>query len=111
MAGYCPFKKPGTVSEYTDAMIDQLQNCEDDPIFFMENFCYIQTSGGAQLFRPFDYQKEMINAFQNHKNNVLLTARQMGKCVSGDTVIKIRNKNSGEIMKLTIKEFHEMQKK
>lgn len=79
MAGYCPFKKPGTQVAYTQAMIDELQQCEDDPIYFMEHFCYIQTSGGAKLFTPYDYQKEMINNFQGHKNNVLLTARQMGK--------------------------------
>lgn len=79
MAGYAPFKKPGTVSEYTQAMIDDLQRCETDPIFFMEHFCYIQTEGGATLFPPFDYQKEMIESFLNNKNSILLTARQMGK--------------------------------
>ena len=40
--------------------------CEDDPIFFMEHFCYIQTEGGATLFPPFDYQKEMIESFQKY---------------------------------------------
>lgn len=79
MAGYAPFKKPGTMCEYTDEMIDQLQSCEDDPIYFMEHFCYIQTEGGAQLFPPFDYQKEMIDSFESNKNTILLTARQMGK--------------------------------
>lgn len=79
MAGYSPFKKPGTQCAYTDEMIDQLQRCEDDPIFFMEHFCYIQTEGGATLFPPFDYQKEMIQSFQDNTNNILLTARQMGK--------------------------------
>lgn len=87
MAGYSPFKKPGTVSEYTDEMIKQLQNCEDDPIYFLENFCYIQTEGGAQLFPPFEYQKEMIESFQVNKNNILLTARQMGKALDNNTPI------------------------
>lgn len=89
MAGYSPFKKPGTVSEYTDEMIEQLQNCEDDPIYFLENFCYIQTEGGAQLFPPFEYQKEMIESFQTNKNNILLTARQMGKALSLDTPVLV----------------------
>ncbi len=79
MAGYSPFKKPGTVTEYTQEMIDDLQRCEDDPIFFLQNFCYIQTEGGAAKFRPYPYQEEMIENFLGHKNNVLLTARQMGK--------------------------------
>lgn len=35
---------------------------------------------------------------------------QLGKCVTGDTKIKIRNKQSGEIVELTIEQFHNLQK-
>ena len=79
MAGYMPIKKPGTDIAYTDEMLDELDRCQVDPIYFMENFCYIQTEGGAKLFPPFDYQKEMVEAFNSNRNCVLLTARQMGK--------------------------------
>lgn len=79
MAGYMPIKKPGTEVEYTDEMLADLERCAEDPIYFMEKFCYIQTEGGAKLFPPFEYQKEMVDTFKNQRNCVLLTARQMGK--------------------------------
>ena len=59
--------------------MDDLARCQVDPLFFIENFVYIQTGGGEKLFKPFEYQKEMIRNFIENKNNIMLTARQMGK--------------------------------
>jgi hypothetical protein len=32
----------------------------------------------------------------------------VGKCVRGNTIIKIRNKKTGQILEMSIKEFHEL---
>ncbi|AUS02583.1 terminase-like family protein [Vibrio phage 2.275.O._10N.286.54.E11] len=72
-------KKPGTVIQYNKKMMQELIQCQQDPIYFFKNFCYIQSEGGKMLFTPYPYQEEMVDAFTDHKNTVLLTARQMGK--------------------------------
>lgn len=87
MAGYTPIKKPGTDVAYTPEQLAQLKRCRHDPIYFMRNFCYIQTEGGAKLFQPFEYQLEMVDSFQKNRNCVLLTARQMGKALDNRTPI------------------------
>ena len=71
-------KKPGMIIEYSDEMLNELDQCIADPIYFMENFVKIQTEGASELFKPFDYQKEMVQNFNDYKNNIMLTARQMG---------------------------------
>lgn len=76
---FSPIKRPGMVIAYTQQMLDEFDNSAADPVYFMENFVYIQTKGGADKFVPYDYQKEMIHNFQNYQNNIMLTARQMGK--------------------------------
>jgi hypothetical protein len=76
---YIPYKKPGTVIEYTDAMLDELERAEIDPLYFMQNFVKIQTEGGAKLFDPYKYQCDMIKSFDEHKNTILLCGRQLGK--------------------------------
>lgn len=111
MSNFCPFKKPGTTVYYNQDMLLDLENCEDDPIFFMENFCNIQTKGGSALFKPFEYQKEMIKSFVENRNSVLLTARQAGKCVLGSTTVKVRNKKTGEVLTCSIEEFKKLIKK
>jgi hypothetical protein len=76
---YTVIKKPKTKVEYTQQMADELERCTTDPLYFIENFVYIQTGGGEALFKPFPYQREMIQNFIDHRNNIMLTARQMGK--------------------------------
>lgn len=76
---YTVIKKPKTKVEYTQKMADELERCTVDPLYFIENFVYIQTGGGEALFKPFQYQREMIQNFIDHRNNIMLTARQMGK--------------------------------
>jgi Terminase-like family. len=76
---YSKLKKVGKVIEYTEEMLDELDRCSVDPIYFMENYVYITGKNGPVLFKPYEYQKQMVENFQEHKNNVMLTARQMGK--------------------------------
>lgn len=76
---YSVTKKPKTQVVYTQKMLDDLERCTVDPLYFIENFVYIQTKGGEALFKPFPYQREMIRNFIENKNNIMLTARQMGK--------------------------------
>lgn len=76
---YSKIKKPGTKIEYTTFEMEELRKCSEDPIYFMENYFYIVSKGGEILFKPYEYQKTMVRNFQDHTNNVMLTARQMGK--------------------------------
>lgn len=76
---YQRVKKPGVKIDYTPEMIEELRKCKEDPIYFMENYFYIVSKGGEVLFKPYPYQVQMVRNFQNYENNVMLTARQMGK--------------------------------
>lgn len=82
---YSRIKKPGLKMEYSVFEQDELAKCAADPIYFMENYFYIVSKGGEILFKPYDYQKEMVRNFQGYTNNIMLTARQMRKnnCSSG----------------------------
>lgn len=84
---YSRTKKPGVKIDYTPEMIEELRKCKEDPIYFMENYFYIVSKGGEILFKPYEYQKQMVRNFQNYTNNVMLTARQMGKKLVNSTPI------------------------
>ena len=79
MSNYNPIKKPGTITPCSRKMLLEIARCQIDPIYFFNNFAYIQSEGGKMLFTAYPYQEEMVDSFQNNKNTVLLTARQMGK--------------------------------
>lgn len=78
--------------------------CFLDPIYFLKNYVKINhPNRGVIDFELYPYQEEMISNFHNHKNVICLTARQMGKCVTGNTWIKKNKKevNISELIKLS----------
>lgn len=99
-------KKPYQKHSYKPHEIEELYKCANDPIYFCENYVYVQTtSEGRKLFKPYDFQKRFINQLTKYKYNIALMSRQMGKCVRGNTKIKVRNKLTGEILETTMEDF------
>lgn len=73
-------KKPHIKVRFNKKNMEELLNCIDDPLYFMENFMYIQHPiRGRLLLDPYDYQREMIDVVHNNRFSILLTARQLGK--------------------------------
>jgi len=86
-------KKAYAETEFTPERVQELIRCSKDPIYFIKNYIKIQHPvRGSVPFDLYDYQEEIINCIHNNKDSMVLTARQMGKCVSGDTSINIIKK-------------------
>lgn len=108
-------KKPNQTQSYTKKQMGELKKCAqgstEPHMYFMENFGYIKhPERGRLLFKPFDYQLKLINNYHNYRFSINMLGRQMGKCVSPDTVITVRNKHTGEVKRLNIEEFFDMVK-
>ena len=105
-------KKAGVQHEFTPEQVQELVKCSNDIVYFVSNYCKIITlDEGLQLFKPFEFQERMLETFDENRFVVNLLPRQMGKCVHGDTMIKVRNKKAGEILGMSISEFHSMANK
>lgn len=73
-------KKAHSETEFTPERVQELIRCSKDPIYFIKNYIKIQHPvRGAVPFELYDYQEEIINCIHNHKDSMILTARQMGK--------------------------------
>jgi len=82
-------KKAHTKEKFTEKQIKDLMLCADPDsgyLHFCTNFFYIQHPvQGKLLFDPFDYQIRLLHAYHNHRFNINLLPRQMGKttCAAG----------------------------
>jgi hypothetical protein len=82
-------KKAHTKESFTEEQIKSLLACSDTEIgyhYFVENYFYIQHPvKGKMLFEPFEYQKRLLDAYHNHRFNINMLPRQMGKttCAAG----------------------------
>ncbi|AWY10144.1 terminase large subunit [Vibrio phage VP-1] len=102
-------KGEGVEFDLTEEQELEYIKCAASCTYFLKNYYKITSlDEGFILFRPYLYQEELIEAFQNHRFNISLQSRQSGKCVDHDTMINIRHKVTGEIKNISIGDFHHM---
>ena len=79
-------KAPHRKEIYTDQELAEFARCADPvdgPIYFMDNFFYIQhPTRGKMLYHPFEYQKRLIRTYHNYRFSISLMPRQTGKSTS-----------------------------
>lgn len=107
-----PLLRPaGAKIAYTKEMITEYRKCAKDPIYFIKNYVkVIHPDRGLVLMDLYEYQERMVLTYHKNRLSIGLTARQMGKCLGANTKVKIRSKESGEIVEITLGEFYVWQK-
>ena len=96
---------------YTQEQVEEYLRCRNDPVYFIKNYCKIVSlDQGLINFNLYNYQIRFINAI--HKNNrvISMQPRQMGKCLSINTKVKLKQKSTNEIFECTLGEFYAWQK-
>jgi len=79
-------KKANTPIEFTEEQVLEFLKCQDDPVYFANNYVKIVTlDHGLQTFKPYHFQEKLIKNFHEHRFNICKMPRQTGKsttCVS-----------------------------
>ena len=110
--GNAKLKRAGTELSYTAEQIIEIEKCVNDPVYFIKTYIKIvNVDHGLVPFNMWDFQQEMVNTFHNNRFSIAKMPRQVGKCFSINTPIRLRNKKTGEIMETTIGEFYKQQSK
>jgi hypothetical protein len=105
-------KKANTPIEFTQEQIEEFIKCQNDPVYFANNYIKIVSlDKGLTQFHPYEFQEKLINRFHEHRFNICKMPRQTGKCFNINTKIRIKNKKTGKILELSIGEFYEKLKK
>lgn len=97
-------RRGNVVFEYTDDEITELARCAKDIVYFAEKYAVVMTDDGIQNVRLREYQKRMLRNFQHERFNIVLAARQMGKCFFHNTRIDIKTPQ-GNTKTITIGEL------
>lgn len=89
-------KKPYIKTKMTLEERQEIITCTHDHMHFITKYMKIQhPTKGVLAFEPYPFQYKMFDAFAKNRFNIVLTARQMGKCVIGFTKI---TKNGIDVM-------------
>ena len=81
-------KSIGHKHDFTQEQIKEYLKCQDDPIYFIENYCHIVTlDNGLQLFKLYECQKKKVDIIVNERKVILMEGRQQGKTVTAAACI------------------------
>ena len=76
-------KKAHQREKFGEKEIEHITKCMDEDtgyLYFANNFYNIQHPvDGKMLFKPYDYQKKLMDAYHDHRFNVNMLPRQSGK--------------------------------
>lgn len=79
----------GTEFEYTPEMAKDILLCQQDILYFAENFFFIiNLDEGRQKIKLHPFQRETLEMIHDNRFNLLLFSRQVGKALALDTPIK-----------------------
>ena len=91
--GNAVYKKGNIVFNYTQDELDEINKCARDIVYFANTHCQVMTDDGYMRIKLRPYQEEMLKSFKNNRFNICLAPRQIGKCLSFDTMVDIKKFN------------------
>jgi hypothetical protein len=95
--------------EWTPEMVADLKKCKENILHFAESHFYIiSLDEGKQKITLHPYQKRALRMIRDNRFSIMLFSRQSGKCLTMNTLCKIRNKKTGEIQELTIEKIFDI---
>ena len=60
-------------------LVKEIVKCGKDPAYFLDSYCKISHPTKGQIpFKTWDFQKELLQNFNDYRNNIILKSRQLG---------------------------------
>ena len=86
--GNALLKPVGYNMQFTTDQVKEIFKCKDDPIYFIENYCYIiSLDRGLIPFILYECQKEKVGVIMNNRKVILMEGRQQGKTITSAACI------------------------
>jgi hypothetical protein len=86
--GNANLKKVGVPIPFTEEQVLEYQKCSEDPVYFIDNYCYIVTlDHGIQQFKLYDCQKKKIKTIHENRRVIIMESRQAGKTTTSAAYI------------------------
>jgi hypothetical protein len=78
--GNINLKPIGYKHNFTPEQLTELALCEEDPIYFIENYCMIVSlDEGLIPFKLYECQKRKVHHILDNRKAILMEGRQQGK--------------------------------
>ena len=81
--GNSQVKRQGVTEEWDDEKVQEYLRCTRDPAYFISKYIkIISLDEGLVNFKLYEYQKNLIDQFNDNRFNIVLACRQSGKSIT-----------------------------
>lgn len=88
LAGYPRIRKGGVPVDYTTDQVAEIIKCIQDRDYFIENYCKINNvDHGLIPFKPWGYQKKIMNSVADNRYTIVKLPRQAGKTTTVAAIV------------------------
>ena len=91
-------RKGNILFDYTAHELEEIKRCASDICYFANHYCTVMTDEGLRTIELRDYQYEMLEHFKANRFSICLASRQIGKCLSPQTLLKIEKDSIVEMV-------------
>jgi len=100
-------KRSAVKYNYTKEEVEEYRKCKRSVKYFTEKyFKIVHVDKGLITYKPRNYQRKLVRLIHKNRFAIIKQARQSGKCVHKNSLIRLRNKKTKEIIEITIGEFY-----
>ena len=79
-------KRSNVLWEYSRSEILEMKKCAEDVSYFAK-YCKVMTDTGLDYIGLRDYQTSVLREYQNHRFNIFLAPRQVGKSITSSIIL------------------------
>lgn len=103
--------KAPNVTQYIDQKqmqyrMQEMKKIVDNIEYFAQHYFYIiSLDQGKKIIKLYPKQAGLVKQMTQRRRLICLAARQCGKCLDINSIIKIRNKKTGLVEEITIGQF------
>jgi len=109
-------RKKGIKFAATPDEIEEYIKCKLSVYYFAENYCKIKLEDGSiGKMHLREYQKDIIKLYTENRYSILMASRQIGKCLTFNTLITLKDENNnifkvniGKLYYITLRKYRKL---
>lgn len=94
--------------EFSEEQVQEFVRCAKDVNYFASNYVkVVHPDRGLIPIKLYDYQQDLLSHFKDNRNCIVLSSRQSGKCLDGDTLLLVTDREDSEPYWIRFEDLHD----
>lgn len=95
--------------EFSEEEVQEFVRCSQDVNYFASNYVkVVHPDRGLIPIELYDYQQKLLAHFKDNRNCIVLSSRQSGKCLSGETLVWVKESEESQPKQISFESLYQI---